>query len=174
MIPNDVQDPSNEYKNLATQYGKISFKKIRSFEKTYIDTPLRAVQDFHMIYKFIMNSLLVEAKTKVNICSKEYSIGSYKSGNILLKVVTRESHLDTNATTSQIMIQLRTLDDLMATCVHDISKFNGNGKVLLDLLKARGDTKIYQQNNFLRDTSRAAIKYSLIPSHASRDGMRKE
>ena len=32
MIPDDVQDPSIEYKNLATQYGNISIKNIRAFK----------------------------------------------------------------------------------------------------------------------------------------------
>ena len=103
-----------------------------------------------MIYKCIMNSLLLEAKTKVNIWSNQYSLGSYKSGSLLLKVVIREYHLDTNVTTSQIRIQLSTLDDFMAARVHDISKFNGDGKVLLDLLKARGETKNDLPNNILK------------------------
>ena len=102
------------------------------------------------MYKCIMNSLLLEAKTKMNIWLKEYSIGSYKSGSLLLKVVIRESHLDTNATTSQIRIQLSTLDDFMAACAHEIPKFNGNGKVLLDLLKARGETTNDLPNNLLK------------------------
>ena len=36
---------------------------------------------------------------------------------------------------------MSTLDDFMETCGHDISKFDGNGRVLLDSLKARGETK---------------------------------
>ena len=43
--------------------------------------------------------------------------------------------------TSQIRIQLITFDDFMAACVHDIPKFNENTKFLLDLIKARGETK---------------------------------
>ena len=65
-------------------------------------------------------------------------------------MIIRESHLDTNTKTSQIRIQLSTLDDFMAACVHDISKFNGNGKVLLDLLKARGETTNDLPNNILK------------------------
>ena len=104
MIPNDVQDSNTEYNSMSMQYGKSIIKNIRSFKKTYIDTPMRAEQDFHMMYKRILNSLSVEAKTKVNVCSEEYSIGPQKPGNLPLKVVIRESHLDTNATTSQIRI----------------------------------------------------------------------
>ena len=48
--------------------------------------------------------------------------------------------MDTNMTTSQIRIQLSTLDDFMAICGHTISKFNETVKVLLESLKARGET----------------------------------
>ena len=57
MIPDNVQNPNTEYKNLDTQYGKISIENVRSFEKTYIDTPIRSVQECHMMYNFIMNSI---------------------------------------------------------------------------------------------------------------------
>ena len=80
-------------------------------------------------------------KTKVNIWSEEYSIGPQKSVNLLIKVVIKGSHLDTNGKTSQIRIQFIPLDDFMLTCGHDISKFNGNDKVLLNLFKARVETK---------------------------------
>ena len=49
MIPNDIQDPNTEYKNMATQYGKISIEKIRSFEKTYTDNIMIAAQYCHMM-----------------------------------------------------------------------------------------------------------------------------
>ena len=89
---------------MAAQYSNISIQIIRVFKKTYIDTPSIAAQDCHMMYKCIMNSLLLEEKTKLNLCSEEYSVGPHKPGKILIKVVIRESHLDTNATTSQISI----------------------------------------------------------------------
>ena len=53
--------------------------------------------------------------------------------------------MDTNVKTPQIRIQLSTLDDFMVTCGHDTSKFNRNVKVILDSLKARGET----ENNLL-------------------------
>ena len=102
------------------------------------------------MYKCIMNSLLLEAKIKVNIWSEEYSIVTYKSGNLLLKVVTRYFHLDTNVKTSQIRIQFIPLDDFMLTCGHDISKFNGNINVLLESLKARGKTTNYLLTNIFK------------------------
>ena len=48
--------------------------------------------------------------------------------------------MNKNATTSQIIIQMSALDNFMASFGHDIMKFNGNVKVLLESLKARGET----------------------------------
>ena len=120
------------------QHEKISIDNSRFFNNTYIGNPKRSAQDFHMMYKCIMDSLLVETKPKVNLWSEEYNIRTQKPGKLLIKVAISESHLDKNATTSQIRIQLSTLDDIMATCGHYLFKSNRTVKVILDLLKVRG------------------------------------
>ena len=81
---------------------------------------------------------------------EDYSIRPHKSVNLLIKVVIRESHLNTNAMTSQIRVQLSTLDYFMATCGHETSKFNINFKVLLDSLKVRGENKNDTLNNLFK------------------------
>ena len=73
MISDDIQDLSTEYRNMATQYGNISIKNIRVPEKTYINTPSRAAQDWHVIYKCIVNSLSIE----------EGNQGEYMVGGLL-------------------------------------------------------------------------------------------
>ena len=55
--------------------------------------------------------------------------------------------MDTNATTYQTRIQLITIDDFIATCGNDISKFNGNVKVISQLIKARVETNNYFLTN---------------------------
>ena len=78
MFSNDFQDLNSEYNNLATQYGKFSIKIIRAFNKTYIYNPEIEAQDCHMMYKYIMNSQSVEAKTKVKVWLEEYSTIPHK------------------------------------------------------------------------------------------------
>ena len=56
----------------------------------------------------------------MNVWKKQFMIGKYASGNLLLKVLVRESHLDTNATTSCIRTQLSSLDKDMMTISNDI------------------------------------------------------
>ena len=107
-----------------------------------------------------MNSLLVEAKTKVNVWLEENSIGPHKSGNLLLKFLIRYSHLCKNTTTYQIRIQWSTLDDFMATCVYEMYIFNGRVKVILDSLKTMGGTTNDILKIHLRDTPLAEINYS--------------
>ena len=65
--------------------------------------------------------------------------GGYKSGNLLLKIVIRESHLDTNATTSVLRLKLSALDTYIPKVNSVIVKFNTYVRLLLDSLAARGE-----------------------------------
>ena len=58
----------------------------------------------------------------------------------MLKVYIRESHIDTNATSSHIRTQLSSLDDHMAKLGNNIDKFNQYVKTLLEGLATRGET----------------------------------
>jgi hypothetical protein len=58
---------------------------------------------------------------------------------MLLKVIIRESHIDTNATVSHIRTQLSSLDTYLPTIGHDIGKLNDYVTSLHDALLARGE-----------------------------------
>jgi hypothetical protein len=45
-----------------------------------------------------MNSISKEGKNKILIWKKQYTVRNFSSGTLLLKIIIRESHLDTNAT----------------------------------------------------------------------------
>ena len=62
---------------------------------------------------------------KVNIHDDQYMIGKPKIPSALcfLKVLIRESYLDSNATTSMIRTRLATLDELLAEVGNYIDKF---------------------------------------------------
>ena len=66
--------------------------------------------------------------------------GALSSGNLLLKIIVRESHLDTNATTASIRKKLSSLDVYILTIGCDITHFNGYVRLLIDSLAARGET----------------------------------
>jgi predicted Mrr-cat superfamily restriction endonuclease len=92
-----------------------------------------------MLYKFLMASLTSKAKKKVLIWSNQYKIGENKtsSGVALLKIIIRESHLNTNATTNQIQTNLSSLDTYITTIDSDIGQFNQYVKLLVQSLTAR-------------------------------------
>jgi hypothetical protein len=66
-----------------------------------------------------MNSISKEGKNKILIWKNQYNVGTNSSGNVLLKSIIEESHLDTSATTASIRNKLSSLDEyiLMIGCV---------------------------------------------------------
>ena len=109
-IPIDANDPNSPVKNLLKFYGEISWDQIYEYDDTYVHNNTRAAQDSRMLYECIMNSLTKEAKNMITIWEDDFFIGTLPSGNLLFKVVLRESHIDTNATVSTIIARLSSLD----------------------------------------------------------------
>jgi hypothetical protein len=140
QIPEDPMNPNSDTNNLIDNYGRISLAEIRAFEELYIDQPIRPAQDNWMMYQSLMNSISKEGKDKITIWKSQYTIGQRTSGNLLLKIIVRESHLDTNATTASIRKKLSSLDVYILTINSDITKFNVHVSLLIDSLAARGET----------------------------------
>jgi hypothetical protein len=138
MIPEDATNVLSNINNLIENYGQISLDTIQAFEATYIDQPIRPAQDTYMLYKCLMNSISKEGKSKIMIWRSQFHVGGLPSGNLLLKVIIRESHLDTNATISTIRTKLSNLDSYMLSIGGDIEKFNTYVKGLEESLTARG------------------------------------
>jgi hypothetical protein len=135
----EIPDEENQtFIHMLKQYGSISLKTVREHAKTYVNNESRAAQDSQQLADCILNSITVEARNSVTLCEDEYTIGEVVSGTCLLKVVVRESHIDTNATTRIIREQLTKLDSYMVSIDSDVLKFNEHVKDLLKKLKARG------------------------------------
>ena len=62
-----------------------------------------------------MNSITQAGKVKVRLWSDQFILNGRESGILLLKIIIRESHLDTNATTNSIRTQLSNLDEYITT-----------------------------------------------------------
>lgn len=143
-IPEDHTDAQSDTNYLLREYGTISLERIKRFEKSYLGKETRAAQDSYMLYHCILKSLSKEARVQVQLWESEYITMNddgtiVPSGNLLLKVVIRESHLDTNATTASIRNKLSNLDTYINTIGNDVLKFNSYVKGLLLSLKARGE-----------------------------------
>jgi hypothetical protein len=99
-----------------------------------------------------MNSLSADAKIKVYIHKNEYLIEDpthndadatpkmFASALLFLKVIIRESHIDTHATVASIRTKLSNLDEYIVTINSDITKFNQYVYLLVNALKARNKT----------------------------------
>ena len=132
---------------LLDHYGSIPISDIRTYEAGYIAQQTRDAQDTYLMYECIMNSLSPEAKAKINIWRDDFWVGGFPSGNLLMKVVIRECHLDTNATVAAIRQRLSSLDTYLPTIDYDIGKMNMYVKTLLDQLAARGETSTDMLSN---------------------------
>lgn len=126
--------------NLIASYGIIKLPRIRAFEETYIATQVRAAQATTMLYMCLMNSLTQDAKKMIMVWREQYTVHGIESGNLLLKVIIRESHLDSNATTAVIRAQLGKLNEYMPLVNSNIKAFNQHVQILLATLAARGET----------------------------------
>ena len=143
MLPNN--NPDAQPINLLEDYGQVTLERVQEHERTYINLENRMAQDDRMIYECIMASLSIEGKAKLNIHEQQYHIGANNmpelpSGLCLFKVLVREAHLDSKATSGMIRTELSNLDDYMSKIGNDIVKFNGHVTILLDTLTARGET----------------------------------
>ena len=137
-VPDDPLNPES-YTSLINTHGEVSIEQIRAFEESYINSKTRPAQDTHMLYKCLMGSLSKVAKKKILIWSDQYTIGDKFSGPLLLKVIIRESHLDTNATSTAIRTKMTKLDEYLPQVGYSVTKFNAHVKLLMEGLMARGE-----------------------------------
>ena len=124
--------------NILRSYGEVTLEEIRESETFHIQTPTRRAQDSVMLFHCLMNSISKEAKTNLTIWESEYMINNIPSGALLLKIIIRESHIDTNATSSAIRLRLSNLDVYINTINDDIPKFNIYVREQITSLAARG------------------------------------
>ena len=112
-----ADEPDQREENLIENYGTLTLEQVVTSEMQHIDDEGRLAQDTYMLYKSLMASLTSEAKKKVSIWADQYQLGESKmsSGATLLKIIIRESHLDTNATTNQIRTKLSSLESYITT-----------------------------------------------------------
>jgi type II secretory pathway pseudopilin PulG len=144
-VPVDLQNPLNPpFTNIIRDYGTMTLEHLRAYEETYIHTQARSAQDTKMLYDLLMNSLSKVGRERIAIWHAQYTITvagvDYPAGICLFKIIVRESHLDTNATTMSIRTDLNGLDDWTRKNTTDITEVNARVRHLLDGLAARGET----------------------------------
>ena len=104
-----------------------------------------------------MNSLSTVGIEKIQNYKKEYYLGpfdkdgdTWKSGILLLKIIIRESYIDSRAKVSAIRNQMASLPTYIEEVGYDIIKFNDRVNTLVAELRAHGHTSTDLLVNLLR------------------------
>ncbi|HSN66235.1 MAG TPA: hypothetical protein VLS94_06315, partial [Fusibacter sp.] len=143
-IPLDVDEPFDDLIYLVTNYGELSMQQIYDHVITYISDEVRAAQDSYLLYMCLMKSLSKVGKNKVTLHKRDYTVHEngrmFFSGVLLLKVIIRESRVDTRSTVRHIRSKLNSLPSYLASINQDIPAFNHYVLGLLEQLNARGET----------------------------------
>ena len=134
----DNTDPNNPIaRNFLTYYSAISLEDVVAHASTYINQHSRVAQDNNILFEALWKSLTQSAKDKVVIWQDDYTINGRKSAAVVLKIITRESEVDTQATAPFIRSQLADLAPAMESVGSDIEKFNQHVRTLLRGLRRR-------------------------------------
>jgi len=149
-IPHDINNPVARWTDFISSYGTIDLEHLQRYARTYAGQPSRVAQDSMMLYTCLHASLSRVGRNKVTIYAKEYTIDEFKDGVLFLKIIIRQSSIDTNATTASIRNQLADIGTYLATVNFDITKMNERVNLLLESLQARGGTTHDLLNNLFR------------------------
>ena len=142
QIPDDIEadEDDQELIHLVHQHGRLSLQQVRAHAATYVRTETRAAQDSYMLAMCILNTLTESAKATVALYKDDYMFGKIYNGTCLLKVVIRESYIDTKTTIRIIRNKLENLNKYIVEVDSDIVKFNVHVDELLKELHSRGAT----------------------------------
>lgn len=138
-IPVDIANPLGTGINIITNHGQVTWEHVREYGATYNTLPTRASQDAVQSYRCLYNSLSSTGRNKITVWRDQYVINDIPNGPAFWKVIVRESHLDTNATTAGLRTKLASLDTYLPKIGYDIEKFNTYVLHLVEALAARGE-----------------------------------
>ena len=140
LIPKDLEEPHHNFTHLLTNYGEVDIEQVQAHSITYVNGANRSAQDSSQLYHCLMNSMSSEGTSKISVWSHEYIINDVGRGPVLLKVIIRESDMDTNSMECHIRQKLSSLDLYILTIDHDILKFNIYVQTLVRDLWTNGHT----------------------------------
>lgn len=127
-------------RDFIEHYGIISLGQVRAHASTYVNTHTRLAQESTQLFYCLWNSLSSAGRAKISIWDNDYTVNGQLAGVPMLKVIIRESDVDTQATTAYIRRQLASLDTYMKTIDSDINKFNLHVRSLIRQLEKRRQT----------------------------------
>ena len=115
-------------------------------------------QESAQLYYAIMNYLSATGRAKISVWNADYTMPNGPDGLMLLKVITRKSDVDTQATAAFICQQLASLDEYIGTVDSDIKKFNTHVKSLTCDLERRRQKSTDVLTNLFKGCKAASDK----------------
>ena len=91
------------------------------------------------MFDLLNNSCSTEGLCRVQLWHSQYEVAGQQSGECFLKIIVRESYLDSNATVATMQLNLTNLDEYMTTNGSDIVAFNAYVQSQIDGLAAQGE-----------------------------------
>jgi hypothetical protein len=140
-IARDETAPDDELElvNLLTNHSELSVAQIRASCALYINGENRAAQYSRAMYVCLTSSLSNKGKDQLRVWREDYTIDGEPSGPLFLKIIIRESHIDTNATVRHLRAKLTDLTTHLVTLKYDITEFNRYVRDLMDQVSSRGE-----------------------------------
>ena len=103
MIPLDPLNPGNSNPiNMVSDYGRVTLEQVTAWVLTFIHGNNRNSQNSKLLFDLLTNSISIEGLQRVQLWRNQYELDGLVSGECLLKVIIRESYLDSNATVSTL------------------------------------------------------------------------
>ena len=132
-------------KNLIEQYGLLELEDIRAHATIYENERERNAQNSSQMYNFLYSSLTDEAKLVVLSDYSDYTIVTADgmqvcNGPCFLKVIIRNTTVDTRSTVFHIRENLNHLEAKILEISYDIEAFNLYVTSQVEQLAARGET----------------------------------
>ena len=148
MVPLDPTVNNSPRINIFEDYGSRTMEQIRAYETTFIAANGRESQDSKLLYDLLMNSISSAGLARISVWKDQYSITvtvagtptPFEAGLCLLKVIVRESYLDSTATVSYLRTSLSSLDKYIEKNGSDIIDFNSHVMKCISGLSARQET----------------------------------
>ena len=84
--------------NMVTDYGHVTLADVTAHVATFITTNTRNSQNSKILFDLLNNSCSTEGLRRVRLWHSQYEVSGQQSGECFLKIIVRESYLDSNAT----------------------------------------------------------------------------
>jgi hypothetical protein len=141
-VPADLTAAIPNMRPFIAHHGTFTIEHLRQFAAPFMTANNRDTQDNFMMSTAIMASLNSTMLNCINVHCALYTYGGHIVALLLLKVIIREAHLDSNASTRFARENLGNLAEHMKKQGDDIGKFNEFVCQQLDILAARGKSTL--------------------------------